>query len=188
MLSGGLSEWEDRIATVAQSAFARDNHWRTASRVTSFINDLSILLGKIDDVVDHAAPSLVFLRCLPVDVQCHGEIGQKATDGLEPVARRQIRLSNDKKINVALLGCIAASITSEKNDLFGIEAAHNAMEHAAKFRGSDHRLLFGISWVWLGSVYPTPNQAWPQLRAGGKTSYDRKMRDRKIRKKAMNRE
>ena len=140
MLSGGLSEWDDRISTVSQSAFARDNHWRTASRVASFINDLSVLIRKINDMVDYAAPALVFLRSLQVDVERHRKIAQKATDGLEPVSLRQIGSGDDQEINIALLGGLAAGIAPEKDDLLGIKAVDNAMKYVAKFRGSDHRL------------------------------------------------
>ena len=141
MLSGGLPEWDDRIVTVSQSAFARDNHWRTASRVASFINDLSVLVGKIDDMVDYTAPSLIFLRRLQVDVQRHGEISQKAADSPEPVSLRQIGLGHDQDIHVALLGCIAAPIAPEEDDLIGIEVVGNTMENTGEFCGGDHGRL-----------------------------------------------
>src|SRR5580704_11728176 len=115
MASRGLSAWEDRIDTVSQSAFALNNHWRTASRTASFMHDLSILVGEINNVVDHGPPAIKFLGRFHVNVEGCGVVGQETANGPKPFALRQIGARDDQDVNVALVGCIATPVASKEN-------------------------------------------------------------------------
>ena len=142
---------QDRSRSSRIPHFARDNQWRTASRTASFINDLSIFVGEVDNMVDHARPSLVFLRCLQVDVQSGRKIGQNATEYLKPVSLRQIRLRNTMKNRHRSVSCIASSVTSEENDIFGIEASQSAGQ-SHNSEEINHRLFALIYTLFLSGA------------------------------------
>jgi hypothetical protein len=114
------------------------NHCRTASCVSSFMHDPSVLLGEVDYVIDHVSPAAILLGRFPEHVEGCREVGQETANHRIPFPHGQVRFRNHQQVDVAVLPRVSPRMAPEENDLLRVQPLDNSLNDVVELFCANH--------------------------------------------------